>query len=146
MTIPKPETLNESFAISDRLTFMAGPERQPVAVITNRHARATVSLHGGHVLSYQPRGHNDLLWVSGRSRFEPGKAIRGGIPVCWPWFADHPTDPAKPAHGIVRGSMWDVARTRTTHDDQTQIRLEITDSETTLAVWPHPFHLTATIQ
>lgn len=145
MATPKPETLNESFAIPGRLTFITGPGGLPVAMITHRHAQATVSLLGGQVTSYRPRGHDDLLWVSGQSRFEPGKAIRGGIPICWPWFADHPTDPTKPAHGIVRGSMWDVAQTRTTQDDQTQVRLEITDSEATRAIWPHPFHLTATI-
>ena len=139
------ESLNEQFAVPDHARFEAGPGGLPIVVITNKHATATVSLHGGHVLSYQPTGHEDVLWVSRQSKFESGKAIRGGIPICWPWFADHPTDPSKPAHGIVRTAMWKILATNVIEDDQTQVRMGISDTPKTREVWPHPFDLTVTV-
>jgi glucose-6-phosphate 1-epimerase len=71
-------------------------------------ASATVSLYGGQVLSFQPRGEDDLLWLSSEAHFQPGKAIRGGIPICWPWFGPHPSDAEAPAHGTVRKSQWQL--------------------------------------
>lgn len=70
--------------------------------IENDFAKAAVALHGGHVLSYTPKGSKDLLWISGKSSFTNGKAIRGGIPVCWPWFGGA----GQPAHGLARISNW----------------------------------------
>jgi glucose-6-phosphate 1-epimerase len=81
------------------------------------------------------------LWVSAKSAFRPDKAIRGGIPVCWPWFADHPTDPRKPAHGFVRAAAWDVVAAEPGGKDATQIRFRIADDERTYALWPHRFEL-----
>ncbi len=72
-------------------------------------ASATVSLYGGQVLSFQPRGEDDLLWLSSDAHFQPGKAIRGGIPICWPWFGPHPSDADAPAHGTVRKSQWQLS-------------------------------------
>ena len=79
-----------------------------VAVLAARGARASVSLHGAQVLSYMPEGHEEVLWLSSAARIVSGKAIRGGIPVCWPWFGPHPSDASKPAHGFVRTRPWRV--------------------------------------
>jgi len=74
----------------------------PVLVVRNEAAEATIALHGAHVLSYKPIGERDLLWLSKETWAEPGKPIRGGIPVYWPWFG-----PAKePAHGLARIAEW----------------------------------------
>ncbi len=69
-------------------------------------AVAHVYLHGGHVLHYQPAGQAPVLWHSRQSWFEAGKPIRGGIPVCWPWFGAHPSDSTQPNHGFVRLAEW----------------------------------------
>lgn len=137
--------LNDRFSIQDQLNFESGPGGFLTAVISNNHASATILLYGGHVLSYCPTRHEEVLWVSGQSLYQPGKAIRGGIPVCWPWFADHPTDPNKPAHGFVRNAMWHVLETNIVNSSQTQIQLGISDHEQTRAIWPHPFQLTITV-
>ena len=79
-----------------------------VAVLATRGARASVTLHGAQVLSYVPEGQDEVLWLSSAARIVPGKAIRGGIPVCWPWFGPHPSDASKPAHGFVRTQAWRV--------------------------------------
>ncbi len=133
--------LNRRFR-SDEVTFTAGPDALgPVAEIANGHATATVALHGAHVMAFRPHGQRPVLWVSAESAFRPDKAIRGGIPVCWPWFADHPTDPRKPPHGFVRAAMWDVAGAEPGGNGATQIRFRIADDEHTLALWPHRFEL-----
>jgi glucose-6-phosphate 1-epimerase len=60
------------------------------------------------MLRWQPAGHLPVLWVSGSSWFESGRPIRGGIPICFPWFGPHPTDPAQPTHGLVRLRPWEL--------------------------------------
>jgi len=85
------------------------------------------------------------LWVSRQAIYTPGKAIRGGIPICWPWFADHPTDSGQPAHGLVRNRMWEVLDTAVVEGGQTQIRLGVSDNSQTREIWPHSFRLTVTV-
>lgn len=78
-------------------------------LVENDLACAKLSLFGGHVLSYLPRSDNrDRLWVSSEAILDGSKAIRGGIPICWPWFGDHPSG-NYPAHGYVRNQQWHVA-------------------------------------
>lgn len=68
--------------------------------------RARVSLLGGQLLSFVPAGGDEWLYLSPDAVCQPGKAIRGGVPVCWPWFGAHPDDATAPAHGTVRGALW----------------------------------------
>jgi D-hexose-6-phosphate mutarotase len=134
------QALNDQFAIPGYLTFSANPEGFPIAEIANQHATAQVALAGGQVARYQPRGAEPALWVSRLSSYAVGKAIRGGIPVCWPWFAQHPSDPSKPFHGFARTLMWQV-RGSGVMDDATELRLGLAESEATLEIWPYPFDL-----
>lgn len=62
--------------------------------------------HGAHVWAWQPEGHRPVLWMSRLARFEPGMAIRGGVPVIFPWFASGPDGNLKPAHGFARDRSW----------------------------------------
>ena len=71
-------------------TVVEGSGALPYPTVCNRHARARVYLQGAHVASYRPVGHGEVLWESVRSWYAPGKPIRGGIPVCFPWFGPHP--------------------------------------------------------
>ena len=112
-----------------------------MADIMNPAGEAKVALHGGQVLSFRPRDQEPVLWLSAQSHFETGKAIRGGIPVCWPWFANHPTDKTKPAHGFVRTAVWAVSESETLADGRTRLKLSLADSEATRQLWPHRFHL-----
>lgn len=133
--------LNQKYGIHDQLVFAEGPGGFIVAEMRNPHAEATIALHGGHIMSFRPRDHEPVLWLSRNSHFKTGKAIRGGIPVCWPWFADHPTDTDKPAHGFVRTAVWSVSESEQRKDGSTRLKLFITDSEETRKLWPHRFRL-----
>lgn len=99
--------LNESFGLSDALVFETSPLGGPVARLTAGSSTATVALQGAQVLGWRHAGV-ERLWLSPISRLGTGKAVRGGIPVCWPWFGPHPSDPQKPAHGFVRTRAWTV--------------------------------------
>lgn len=133
--------LNDRFAIPDQLTFRAGPGELTVAEISNAYATASVALQGGHVISYQPHDLQPVLWVSQKSAYQAGKAIRGGIPICWPWFGAHPTDAAKPAHGFARTQPWNVVATGVVEGGATQLRLALTHTEATWTLWPYAFDL-----
>ncbi len=113
--------------------------------IENSSATAKVALQGGHLFHYQQRGKKPLLWVSEKSHFETGKAIRGGIPICWPWFGKHPTDPALPQHGFARTSLFELVESNEPDAHTTELMLQLHSSSKTLALWPYQFQLTLCI-
>lgn len=97
-------------------------------------------------MSYRPRGNHEVLWGSPSAAFEISNAMRGGIPVCWPWFADHHVDPiGMPIHGIARTQRFNVIATRMLTDGGVQVCLAIEDSPATLPLWPYAFKLDVTI-
>ena len=133
--------LNDEFGIPSQVTFKPGPGGLPFAELTNTSARATVALYAGQVINFTPANENPVLWSSDYCNFEFGKAIRGGIPICWPWFGAHPTEPTNPAHGFARTACWSVVSTESINTDRTRLTLKLTDSETTRAMWKHQFQL-----
>ena len=83
--------------------------------LTYKNNLASISLSGGHILSYKTNGE-ERLWMSPKANLEAGKSIRGGIPVCWPWFGAHPTDESKPAHGFARTAIWSLIDAQDSED------------------------------
>jgi glucose-6-phosphate 1-epimerase len=100
-------------------------------------ARAELYLHGAHVTSWIPAGESDeRLFLSARSRFGPGEAIRGGVPVCFPQFADQGK---LPNHGFARVSTWALVHALVADTGAAHAVLRLGDSAPTRAQWPHPF-------
>ncbi len=124
-----------------RISFRAGPGGLPVALLEHEGAQAELCIHGAHALHYRPAGGEDVLWLSGASWYEDGKPIRGGIPVCWPWFGPHPTDAAAPGHGFARLRLWELADSKAA-PDETAITLRLRDDAQTRQAWPYAFELT----
>ena len=83
----------------------------PVVTVNHSTCKAQVALHGAHVMSWCPTGHEEVLYLSPEAVYREGKAIRGGIPICWPWFNAHPSDPDLPSHGLVRNQFWKLEST-----------------------------------
>ncbi|WP_163937996.1 D-hexose-6-phosphate mutarotase [Paraferrimonas sp. SM1919] len=75
--------------------------------INNEYCEAEIYLHGAHVTKYAPKGHDNLLWMSPSAQFQSDKAIRGGIPICWPWFGPA-AEPSLPQHGFARTNSWTI--------------------------------------
>ncbi|KXF79968.1 D-hexose-6-phosphate mutarotase [Enterovibrio coralii] len=117
--------------------FVTVCELDGLKVVRVIHPKATaaISLFGAHVLSFQPAGKKDLIWMSEKADFSGTKAIRGGIPVCWPWFGKA----AEPSHGFARNSIWTLNEHRE-NEEGVIISLTLEDSAETRAIWPHAFH------
>lgn len=115
----------------------------PIFEINHPTATARVALHGAHLMEWTPAGQKPGLYLSPQALYQPGKPIRGGIPVCWPWFGPNP-DPALPMHGFARIRLWEPGPFT---EDATGVHLifTLTDDAETRRLWPHAFHLELTI-
>ncbi|MBT8449139.1 MAG: D-hexose-6-phosphate mutarotase [Gammaproteobacteria bacterium] len=133
--------LNDELSIADQLFFVEGNGDYPCIRIRNAYADALISVYGGQVLSFRPKGSDELLFLGEKAFFEEGKAIKGGVPVCWPWFGPHPEKKSYPAHGFVRNRMWNVMHTETTENGSTKVSLGIKSTAETRSIWPHDFSL-----
>jgi len=140
MNYPDIQILNQRFGAPGRIAFRTDETGLPVVSLINKYGAAEVSLYGAHVLGYRQVGFAPLLFLSKLSAFEPGKPIRGGIPVCWPWFGPHPTDAARDKHGFARNLQWDLDATEYT-GETTTLRLSLKDSEFTRRIWDYAFTL-----
>jgi len=135
------EKLNEQFGTPGVVTFEEDANRLDRALI---HApdgsEAVVYLLGAHLTDWRPAGAEPVLWLSGKSAFCPGRAIRGGVPVCHPWFAAKADDPNAPLHGYVRLMPWDVESVEA-HDDGTVTVGFWIKFQAGTAGWPGHFEL-----
>jgi len=112
-----------------------------ILTIEHEQCQAKLSLYGGQVLSWQPNGHNDIFWLSKSAIFEQGKAIRGGVPLCWPWFGSHPDDSDNRAenHGFARGNIWKVEQLNITEENVEVIL--VFQGQKMHNLWPYAFKL-----
>ncbi|KHT44805.1 D-hexose-6-phosphate mutarotase [Vibrio sinaloensis] len=127
------KTLPALTVLSDNVTIVEVDQVKVVRVIHEK-ATAGIALHGGHVISFKPEGQEDLIWMSEQAIFDGKAALRGGIPVCWPWFGRI----AAPAHGFARNSEWTLLEHRE-NEHGVIIELGLMTSESTFSVWPHQF-------
>lgn len=133
------DSLNDSFGIDQFIHFEEGPGGFALAHLHSEHGSASVSIYGGHVLSYQPTGHEPVLWVSEHAQYKTGKAIRGGIPVIWPWFGPDPLSLGRPSHGFARTSTWEVKSSQVRDNGDVELTLGLQESDATLTLWHHSF-------
>ena len=134
------------YEIENELQFVDIEHGFTYIEINNARAHATISTYSAQVLSYRPKNQqHDLLFVSDKAYYEDGKAIKGGIPVCWPWFGADPEDLGRPAHGFVRNRLWDVTASERLADGSTRGVLGLVDNDETRKIWPHRFRLSIEI-
>jgi glucose-6-phosphate 1-epimerase len=109
--------------------------------VDNAHARARIALHGGQLLSFRPKAADaSWLFLSPHAVFQDGQPIRGGVPICWPWFGPDPLGLGRPNHGFARTSRWTLLQ-REESAEGTQLVLGLRDTPQTRALWPHAFEL-----
>jgi len=113
--------------------------------ITGAFGEGEMYLHGAHVTSWKPAGNDEVLFLSTKSRWEEGQAIRGGIPICFPWFRGKLDDPHAPAHGFVRTKMWQLDSIEKVENEEDENGVAVTMStqsdEHTRKLWPGEFRL-----
>jgi len=136
------EELNAKYKIAGQLEFIAGNGGLPMIQVQNAKAGALISLHAGQVLSYRPAGEpEDVLFLSEKAYYQDGKAIKGGAPVCWPWFGADPEGKGRPGHGFVRNRAWHVVATEAMANGDIKVTLGLEDTPDTRAIWPQSFSL-----
>jgi len=137
-------TLNEQFGLAGQLGFVEHDSGLMVAEISNPQASASLCLQGAHLMAWQLNSQVEpVLWLSRDARLAPGKSIRGGVPVCWPWFGAHASEPGFPAHGYARTAPWQVIESGAEPSGATRLTLRLQNSEPTR--WPYSCTLTLTI-
>ena len=132
------QELNKQHGINGHLVFK-DENGLVMAHISNQLAACKVSLYGAQVLSYVPKGCDDLLLMSTASAMEEGKAIRGGIPLCFPWFGPNKENPDAPKHGFARLLNWEVKSTQQLVTGATRLVLALRDSVLTRQWWDFRF-------
>lgn len=108
--------------------------------VKNKEAEAKVALQGAHLFHYERAGEEPILWLSEASDFELGKAIRGGVPVCWPWFGFN-EDKSLPQHGFARTALWEFVGSDEVDAKTTVLTLRLTHDEKTFQIWNYKFLL-----
>ena len=136
------EQLNTQFGIAGQVEFIAGNGGLPMIQIKTAKAKALISIHAGQVLSYQPAGEaEDVMFLSAKAYYQDGKAIKGGAPVCWPWFGADPEGKGRPGHGFVRNRGWNVVATEALANGDIKVTVGLDDTTETQAIWSHAFSL-----
>src|SRR6185437_9954997 len=133
--------LQRRFSIPGIVNIEAGQGGLARVAVTTAEATAHVYLHGAHVTHFNPHGGRDVLFMSGKSFFQAGKAIRGGVPVIFPWFGAKAGDAAAPMHGFARTSEWTLADVRQGNDGAVSLTLELFSTDATRKLWPFAFSL-----
>lgn len=132
--------LNRRFAIPDIARVCEGNGGLLRVDITSPLAHGEMYLHGAHVTSWRPAGSEEVLFLSSKSRWEDGQAIRGGIPVCFPWFRGKADNPHAPAHGVVRTRSWQLY-SMVEKNGGVSVTMFIESDEQTRRWWPGEFRL-----
>ena len=132
--------LDRRFEIPGAVQLVEGNGGLPKVRITSGEAAGEIYLHGAHVTSWTPAGGEEALFVSSQSHWEDGRAIRGGVPICFPWFGGKPDDPKAPAHGFVRTKAWELESISQTGDAVT-VALFTESDESTRKWWTGDFRL-----
>lgn len=117
----------------------------PVLQLHTAHGSIAISLHGGQVLSYLPAGHDEVFWVSPISQQVP-HAIRGGVPVCWPYFGRQGQPADVTQHGFARTSTWQLRGQPLVTDDGVTLALVLPAHKSTKLRLTQTLHLGAVLQ
>jgi glucose-6-phosphate 1-epimerase len=108
--------------------------------ITTKSCTATMHLHGAQITSWQPPNTPEVIFMSSKATFAEGKAIRGGIPICFPWFRAKSDDANAPAHGFVRTKNWALESIQQ-QGENVAVTMRTASDDSTKKYWPHDFRL-----
>ncbi|MGZ8271040.1 MAG: D-hexose-6-phosphate mutarotase [Methylophilus sp.] len=114
--------------------------------VDNTFAKAKIALQGAHIMHWQPKTEkHPVLWLSDHARYVKGRSIRGGVPICWPWFGAHPTDSSLCPHGFARVIPWQLIDVDSTYSGATRIALQMMQTNEAERQLSYPYVLTLLI-
>jgi glucose-6-phosphate 1-epimerase len=133
-------SLDERFALPGLAQIVPGSQGLPKIHVTTPQASAEIYLHGAQVTSWIPTAATEVLFLSEHSKFAEGSAIRGGVPICFPWFRNKADDPKAPSHGLVRTKAWEIESIASSKNTVI-VTLATAGNDATRKWWPHDFRL-----
>ena len=136
------DALNRRCAIPGIAQVVPGNGGLPKVRVTTAAATAEIYLHGAQVTAWKPAGAEETIFVSEQSHWQEGKAIRGGVPICFPWFRAKADDPHAPSHGVVRTKQWRLNSITSEKDGSVAVVCSTESDASTRRWWPHEFRLT----
>jgi len=132
--------LDRKFGSAGLVRVCEGNGGLPRVQVNGAFGQGEMYLHGAHVTSWKPTGKDELLFVSTKSAWQEGQAIRGGIPICFPWFRAKVNDRKAPAHGIARTKIWELESIDEIETGVT-VSMSTESDELTRQWWPAEFRL-----
>jgi glucose-6-phosphate 1-epimerase len=139
------EELTAEFGIAGILDFVETEHGLVKAAVSLGDIAGELYLQGAHLTAWQPPGERPVLFTSPNSAFAPGRAIRGGIPIIFPWFGANRHDPNAPQHGFARTAPWRLDSVETTGSESLTLTLGLGDGDVGSPFWPEPFRATYTV-
>ena len=140
------QQLSAQFGIGGHLDFREDAGGLVVAEISSGQASASLCLQGAHLMTWRPKSQTvPVIWLSPDAKLAVGKSIRGGSPVCWPWFGAHAIESGFPGHGFARTVPWRLIESGTEPNGATRLTLRLVTSDKTRAQWPHACTLDLTV-
>lgn len=135
----------DGIQLSDSSALIGSAEQSgdnlPVLIIDTSLCRAAITLQGAQLLHFERKSDGQpLVWCSPQAIYQKGKAVRGGIPVCFPWFGAHQSDSSKPNHGFVRDNDWKLLSASQNNRGELQLSFEFSSCDETIKLFPHSFN------
>jgi len=135
---PTVAELDRRFAIAGAAHVQADPAGHPVVRIATEKCLGAIHLHGAQVTSWKPAGTPEVIFLSSKASFVEGKAIRGGIPICFPWFRAKADNANAPSHGFVRNKLWTLDSVAQ-RSEGVVVTMSTASDASTKEWWPHEF-------
>ena len=135
-------SLQKKDSLSNSVSLQTDKNGFEFLVINHEKFEAAFTLHGGHLVHFQAKDKAPTIFLSKTAIFNDAKAIRGGVPVCWPWFgaAGKALGENLPGHGLARTSKWAVQNINESNEG-VELELVLKDTEESREIWPHQFEL-----
>ena len=140
-TVSVAAELDHRFGIPGVAEVCEGNGGLPCVQITGTFGSGEIYLHGAQVTSWKPAGNDEVLFVSTKSHWQEGQAIRGGIPICFPWFRAKGDDRLAPAHGFARTKTWQI-ESIVQNEGRVSVSMFTESDEQSRRWWPGEFRLT----
>lgn len=131
------DSAGPAFIATDTARCFGAANALPLLRIEGTQCSALLSLQGGQLLSFTPRGQTDWLWLNPSQSFAPGQPIIGGVPICAPWFGLNHREPDKPIHGFVQQRRWQLLAVEHSPEQQrVTLAYQTSSADRPLFRWP----------
>src|SRR5205823_10358827 len=135
----RAEELAAKFGIKGVLDFTTAGSGLVKAGVTLDGVAGELVLQGAQLTRWDPPGEHPVIYMSPNSAFAPGTAIRGGVPLIFPWFGPHRSAKEAPQHGFARVAPWRLDRVERSNPGELTMTLSLASDDASSPFWPEPY-------